>query len=72
LLSVKIIHLGDRSDLFKISNFVYDGREIVRSLFYTLEVTSCVRDTEASSEYIFQRRIHTFNTSVYFNNREII
>jgi hypothetical protein len=25
-----------------------------RSLFYTLEVTSCVRDTKASSEYIFK------------------
>ena len=24
-----------------------------RSLFHTLEVTSCVSDTEASSEYIF-------------------
>ena len=30
-------------------------------MFHTLEVTSCVRDTEASSEYIFQRRIHTSN-----------
>jgi len=42
------------------------------SLFYTLEVTKCVRDTEASSAYIFQRRIHTSNTSVNSNNREII
>jgi len=43
-----------------------------KSLFYTLEMTSCVRDTEASSEYIFQRPIHTSNTSVNSNNREII
>ena len=41
---------------------------------YTLDVTNCVRDTKASSEYtfFFQRRIHTSNTSVYFNNLEII
>jgi hypothetical protein len=32
LLDVQIVHLLDRSDLFKISNLVYDGREIVRSL----------------------------------------
>jgi len=32
LLRVKILHLIDRSDLFKISNLVYDGREIVRSI----------------------------------------
>ena len=44
----------------------------VRSLFYTLQVTSCVCDTEASSEYISQRRIHTINTSVNSNSREII
>jgi len=43
-----------------------------KSLFYTLEVTSCARDTEASSAYIFQRRIHTSNTSVNSNNCEII
>jgi len=42
-----------------------------KSLIYTLEVTSCVRDAEASSEYIFQRRIHTSDTSVNSNNHEI-
>jgi len=31
-LSIKILHLIDTSDLFKISNLVYDGREIIRSL----------------------------------------
>jgi hypothetical protein len=41
-------------------------------MFHTLEVTSCVRDTEASSAYIFQRRNHTSNTSVNSNYREII
>jgi hypothetical protein len=30
-LGVKIVHLVDRSDLFKIINSVYDEREIVRS-----------------------------------------
>jgi hypothetical protein len=43
-----------------------------RSLSHTLGVTSCVRDTDASNEYNFQRRIHTFNTPVNPNNREII
>ena len=37
-----------------------------------MEVISCVRDTEASSAYIFQRRIHTSNTPVSSNNREKI
>ena len=32
LLRVKILHLIDRSDLFKIINLVYDGREIVQSM----------------------------------------
>jgi len=37
LLNVKIIHLVDKSDLFKISNLVYDRREIVRSLYSSLQ-----------------------------------
>jgi len=41
-------------------------------MFYTLEVPSCVRDTEDCSAYIFQRRIRTSNISVNANNREII
>ena len=44
----------------------------VGCLFYTLEVTSCVRVTEASSVYILQRRIHTCNTSVKSDNGEMI
>ena len=36
-LRVKIVHLVDKSDLFKISNLVYDGREIVRSLYSSLQ-----------------------------------
>ena len=36
LLGVKIVHLVDRSDWFKISNLVFDGREIVRSLYSSL------------------------------------
>jgi hypothetical protein len=31
LLSVEIVHFIVRSDLFKISKSVYDGREIVRT-----------------------------------------
>ena len=37
-------------------------------LFYTLELTSCVRDTEA---YTFQSPIQTSNASVNFNSRDI-
>jgi hypothetical protein len=36
LVGVKIVHLVERSDLFKISNLVCDGREIVRSLYNSL------------------------------------
>jgi hypothetical protein len=32
-----------------------------RNLSHTLEVTSCVRDTEVSGEYNSQSRTHTFN-----------
>jgi len=46
--------------------------EQARRLFHAVEVRSCVRDTEASSECIFQRHIHTSNTSVNSNNLEII
>jgi hypothetical protein len=37
LLGVKIVHLVDRTDLFKVSNLLYDGREIVRSLYSSLQ-----------------------------------
>ena len=37
LLGVKIVHLVDRTDLFKISNLVYGGREIVTSLYSSVE-----------------------------------
>jgi hypothetical protein len=33
----QIVLLVDRTDLFKISNLVYDGREIVRSLYSSLQ-----------------------------------
>ena len=36
-LGVKIVHFVDRSNLFKISNLVYNGREIVRSLYSSLQ-----------------------------------
>jgi hypothetical protein len=36
-ISVKIIQLVDRTDLFKIGNLVYDGREIVTRLYSSLE-----------------------------------
>jgi len=37
LSSAKILHVVDGSDLFKISNLVYDGRDIVRSLNSSLQ-----------------------------------
>ena len=36
-MSEKIVYLVDKAYLFKISNFVYDGREIVRSLNSSLQ-----------------------------------
>jgi hypothetical protein len=37
LLGVKIIHLIDRTDLFKISNLVLGGEAIVTDLYSSLE-----------------------------------
>jgi hypothetical protein len=37
LLVVKIVHLIDRTDLFKISNLIYGGKEIVTSLYSSLQ-----------------------------------
>jgi len=37
LLRIKIVHLVNRSDLFTISNLVYGGKEIVRSLSSSLQ-----------------------------------
>jgi len=45
LLVVKIIHLVDRTDLFKIGNLVYGRREIVTSLYSGLEGTDRQRRT---------------------------
>ena len=36
-MSEKIVYLVDRTHLFKISNLVYDRREIVRSLNSSLQ-----------------------------------
>ena len=37
LLGVKIVHLLDRANLFKISNLVYGGREILTLLYSSLQ-----------------------------------
>ena len=37
LLCVKMVHLVDKRDPFKISNLVYNGTEIVRSLYSSLQ-----------------------------------
>ena len=37
LFGVKIVHLVDRTDRFKISNLVYGGREIVTSVYSSLQ-----------------------------------
>jgi len=52
LLGVKIIHIIDRTDLFKISNLVYDGREIVVSLCSSLEKTEREREREREREFM--------------------
>ena len=36
-MSEKIVYLVDKTHLFKISNLVYDGREIVRSAYSSLQ-----------------------------------
>ena len=37
LLRVKIVHLVDRSEMFKIGGLVYDGGEIVKSQYCSLQ-----------------------------------
>jgi len=37
LISVKIVPLVESSNLFKISNLVYNGREIVSSVYSSLQ-----------------------------------
>jgi hypothetical protein len=37
LFGVKIVHLVDRTDLFKISKSVYDGSEIVFRVYSSLQ-----------------------------------
>jgi hypothetical protein len=46
LLVIKIIHLIDRTDLFKIGNLVLDGKEILTSLYSRLK-TQRERDRES-------------------------
>ena len=37
VLGVKSVHLVDQTDLFKISNLVYGGREIVLNVYSSLQ-----------------------------------
>jgi hypothetical protein len=37
LLGVKLVHFLDKTDLFEISNLFYGGREIVTSLYNSLQ-----------------------------------
>jgi len=37
IIRCQIVHSVDRSDLFKISNLVYNGRETVSSLYCSLQ-----------------------------------
>jgi len=46
LLVVKIIHLVDWTDLFKISNLVLGGKAIVTGLYSSLERTGKDRQRE--------------------------
>jgi hypothetical protein len=45
LLRVKILHLAVRTDLFKVGNLVYGGKEIVVSLYGSLEETDRQTDS---------------------------
>ena len=51
LLRVKTIHLAVRTDLFKVSNLVYGGKEIVVSLYSSLERTE-KRERERERERV--------------------
>jgi hypothetical protein len=58
LLGVKIVHLVDRSELFRISNVVYDGREIVRSLYSSLQgQTVCGGNSELAGSLFVSVKI---------------
>ena len=46
LLGVKIIHLVDLTDLFKISNLILGGKAIVTGLYSSLERTWTDRQRE--------------------------
>ena len=37
IIRCQIVHLVDRSDLFKVSNLVCDGRDTVRSVYCSLQ-----------------------------------
>jgi hypothetical protein len=45
LLGVKIIHLVDKAGLFKISNLVQGGKEILLHLYSTLGGTETERES---------------------------
>ena len=49
---------------FKLASF---GKPNERSLVYTLEVTSCVGNTKASSEYIVFKVASIYQTDLYIS-----
>jgi len=55
---------------FKLTSFGKPNAR--RSLFYTLEVTSRVRDTKASSEYIFSKMHPYIQQTCILQHQEII
>jgi hypothetical protein len=52
-----------RGDRFELSKF--EILNVRKSLFFTLEVTSCKRETEASSDYIFFKVASIHPTHLY-------
>ena len=50
LLSVKILHLVDGTDLFKISNLDLGGKTVVTSLYSSLESTETERERERENQ----------------------
>jgi hypothetical protein len=67
LLGVKIIHLVDRSESFKISDLVYDGREIVTGLYNSLQgQTVCGGYGELAGSLLVIVKIHGLGN--FWNN----
>jgi hypothetical protein len=64
LLGVKIIHLVDRTDLFKISNLDLGGKAVVTSLYSSLVSTETEREREPVGRVQGFTRVTTRETAL--------